>query len=205
MANCGLRLERRVHLASVVRVIRRNALMSIISTCAAGVAACSAAGHVKGEMGLDAALVENTGTTASCQTVDDSAPIVVGNAQAAEEYGLVLTAQSASVTTWATSGNEALVLEVSGSGGRLIGHVVLHQGASMFDYGMHAGALAAGEPVSVKVSTLSAASAVRKACVSAQLTPASAMGAAGEGLINAPIFRWPVQKRFDDLPVILGW
>jgi len=73
---------------------------------------------------------------------DDSAPVVVGSAPAADEYGLVLTAQAASATTWATSGNEALVLEVSGSGGPLIGHVVLHQGAITFDYGMHAGALA---------------------------------------------------------------
>jgi len=190
---------------SALMGIRKTVVLVMMATCAPGVAACSSAGQVKGDVGPDAALVDETGSATACQTVDDSAPVIVGNAPAADEYGLVLTAQAASATTWATSGNEALVLEVSGSGGRLIGHVVLHQGATLFDYGMHAGALAAGEPVSVKVSTMSAASAVRKACVSAQLTPASAMGAAGEGLTNAPIFRWPVQKRFDDLPVILGW
>jgi hypothetical protein len=155
----------------------------------------------------DAGAVENLGSAVACVMVDDSAAVVVGTAATAEEYGLVVTAQAASATTWSAAGNEALVLvlEVSGSGGRLIGHLVLHQGAIAFDYGMHAGALAAAEPIAVKVSALSAASAVRRACVSAKLTPASAMGAAGEGLANAPIFRWPVQKRFNDLPVVLGW
>ncbi len=200
-----LPLARRVQPTSAVRVIRQSVLVSIVATCAAWGAACSSASQVKGDIGPDAALAVDTGTIAACQTVDDSAPVVVGSAPSAEEYGLVLTAQSQSATTWSTTGNEALVLEVSGSSGRLIGHLVLHQGAAAFDYGMHLGALAAGEPVSVKVSTLSAASAVRKACVSAVLTAASAMGAAAEGLTNAPIFRWPVQKRFDDLPMILGW
>lgn len=173
--------------------------------------ACSSAGKPldgsggDDEVSPDAALVADTATSVACVTVDDSAAVVVGNAPAADEYGLVLTAQSASATTWSAAGNEALVLEVAGSGGRLIGHLVLHQGAAAFGYGMHVGALTAGEPIAVKVSALSAATAVRKACVSATLMPASAMGAAGEGLVNAPIFRWPVQKRFDDLPVVLGW
>ena len=190
-----------------MRVIIRNVVLSILATCAAGAAACSSAGKTSGgdDTGPDAAFAEETGSSAACVTVDDTAPVVVGSATSAEEYGLVLTAQAASATTWSTAGNEALVLEVSGSSGRLIGHLVLHQGAAAFDYGMHAGALAAGEPIAVKVSTLSAASAVRRACVSAVLTPASAMGAAGEGLTNAPIFRWPVQKRFNDLPMVLGW
>ncbi|HVO29847.1 MAG TPA: hypothetical protein VMV18_03890, partial [bacterium] len=44
------------------------------------------------------------------------------------------------------------------------------------------------------------------ACVGpATLTPASALPAGGEGLLHAPILKWPVKKRFDDLPVVLGW
>ena len=83
---------------------------------------------------------------------------------------------------------------------------MLHQGKATFPYGMHVGELTVGEHVSVRVSTLSATSAVRKACVGpATLTSATALGAAGEGLVHAPVFRWPVQKRFDDLPVVLGW
>ena len=156
---------------------------------------------------VDAAVDDDAGSAAvaPCAAVDDRAPVVVGNATGADDYALVVTANSESATSWGTAGNEALVLEVSGSGGRLIGHLVLHQGAAKFDYGMHAGALAAGEPVAVKVSSMSAASAVKKACVSATLTPASALGAAADGLIHAPSFRWPVQKRFNDLPMVLGW
>jgi hypothetical protein len=52
---------------------------------------------------------------------------------------------------------------------------------------------------------LSAAAAVRSACVGpAELRPAAAL-AEPDGLRNAPILKWPVQKRFDDLPVVLGW
>jgi hypothetical protein len=195
-------LARRLHVAGAMRVIGRAGMLLIVPTCALGAAACgfeSPAGDNAGS-GDDP-----DGELTQCQTVDDRASVVVASASTAEEYGLVVTAQTASATTWSVAGNEALVLEVTGSGGRLIGHLVLHQGATKFDYGMHIGALAAGEPIAVKVSALSAGGAVRRACVSATLTPASAMGAAGEGLANAPIFRWPVQKRFDDLPMVLGW
>ena len=174
-------------------------------------AACGAAHKSIGDLGPDAGSGdvagpwEDTGPIPSCAPIDDAAPVVVATAAGADEYGLILTAQSQSATRWSTAGNEAVVLEVSGGGGRLIGHLVLHQGAAAFDYGMQLGALAAGEPVAVTVSSLSAAGAVHRACVVAALTPAAAMGAAAEGLIHAPIFRWPVQKRFDDLPVILGW
>ncbi|HEX2687940.1 MAG TPA: hypothetical protein VHN14_15035 [Kofleriaceae bacterium] len=179
-----------------------------MAACAAGAAACRLAGSSdRGDDGVapDTPPADDLSAVAPCLTIDDTAAVVVASATSAEEYGLVVTAQAASATSWATAGNEALVLEVQGTGGRLISHLVLHQGAAAFGYGMHVGALVAGEPVAVKVSALSAASAVRQACVSAVLTPSSAMGAAGEGLVNAPIFRWPVQKRFDDLPVVLGW
>jgi hypothetical protein len=139
-----------------------------------------------------------------CVDVDDVGEVVVATAVSADDYALTLTAHTASATSWGTAGNEAVVVEVSGASG-LIGHVVLHQGAATHDYGMAIGALAAGEPVSVKVSTLSAQQATRKACVLAKLQSASELGDAGEGLVHAPIYRWPVQKRFDDLPMVVGW
>ncbi len=144
--------------------------------------------------------------TSACVDVDDAGPVVIGTADAADDYALALPATSASATSWGETGNEALVLEVSGAARGFIGHLVMHQGQTRFTYAMHLGALAAGEAISVKVSTLSAQSAVRKACVGpGVLTSATAMGAAGEGLIHAPELRWPIQKRFDDLPMILGW
>lgn len=142
--------------------------------------------------------------TAGCVWVGTTA-VAVGAAGTADEYALSLPATSASHTSWAQTGNEALILEVLNASG-LVGHLVLHQGADGFTYTMHLGALAAGETVSVRVSTLSAANATASACVGpATLTPASAMGTAAEGMLHAPIFKWPVKKRFDDLPVILGW
>jgi hypothetical protein len=141
---------------------------------------------------------------AGCVNVDDVTPLVVATATAADEHALVLPATAASATRWGTVGNEALVLDVS-TPSRLIGHLILHQGNVAHSYGMHTGALAAGEQVRVKISTLSAAGATRRACVGpATLTPAAALPD-GEGLVHAPIFRWPIQKRFDDVPLVLGW
>ncbi len=146
-----------------------------------------------------------TDPEAPCVEVDDSAAVVVGAADTTDEYALSLRVRSESDTQWSQAGNEALVLEVSGDDG-LIGHLVVHQGAVDHDYTMHVGQLAAGEQLRVQVSTLSAPDATRHACVApAVLTPASALGAAAEGLRNAPEFRWPVQKRFDDIPVVVGW
>ncbi len=145
------------------------------------------------------------GAPPGCVKVDESAAIQVGAAGAADEYALALPAAAASRTAWAEPGNEALVLEVNGQKG-LIGHLILHQGADAFTYTMQLGHLDAGEAVSVRVSSLSAAAAKHEACVGpATLTPVSSLPAAGEGLVNAPILRWPVKKRFDDLPVVLGW
>ena len=141
---------------------------------------------------------------AGCVDVDDAAALVVGTAAAADDHALVLPATAASATRWGTPGNEALVLDVS-TPQRFIGHLILHQGNVRHDYGMHLGALAAGEQVRVRVSTLSAAGAIRKACVGpGTLTPAAALPT-GEGLVHAPIYRWPIQKRFDDVPLALGW
>ena len=89
----------------------------------------------------------------SCTTIDDAAAVTIATAARADEHALRLTGRAMSATSWATAGNEALVLEVSGAGGRLIGHLVLHQGADEATYGMHVGALAVGEPIAVRVST----------------------------------------------------
>ncbi|MDB4993554.1 MAG: hypothetical protein JWM74_986, partial [Myxococcaceae bacterium] len=71
---------------------------------------------------------------------------------------------------------------------------------------MQTGALAAGEQLFVRVSNRTATNATPSACIGkTTLTPSSALGAAGEGLKNAPVFKWPLGKRFDDLPVVLGW
>jgi hypothetical protein len=141
-----------------------------------------------------------------CTDVTDAGPLVIGTAGDADDYALTLPANSASATSWGEAGNEALVLEISGAKRGLIGHLVMHQGRTVFPYAMHLGKLAAGEAISVTVSTLSAQTAVRKACVgAATLASATSLGAAGEGLAHAPELRWPIQKRFDDLPVILGW
>jgi len=142
----------------------------------------------------------------TCVDVDDSTAVAVGTADGAEEYALSLRVRSESATKWDDAGNEALVLEVSGEQRGLIGHLVIHQGKTEHDYTMHLGALAAGEALRVRVSTLSAPNATRHACVfPADLTPASALGEAAKGLLDAPEFRWPIEKRFDDIPVVVGW
>ena len=70
---------------------------------------------------------------------------------------------------------------------------------------MHLGRLVAGEPLSVRVSDLSAAAATPSACVGPAVLTESAALPEPDGLGHAPIFKWPVQKRFDDLPVVVGW
>src|SRR3569833_2095667 len=124
------------------------------------------------------------------------------SASAAEsaEFVLAFTGHTASATSWGEAGNDAVVLEVAGAHG-LIGHVILHQGPTPYGYAMHLGALAAGEPITVRVSTLSAAAATRAATIcSAMLTPTT-----NEGVANAPIYRWPVEKKFNDVPLVVGW
>jgi hypothetical protein len=138
-----------------------------------------------------------------CVEIGDR-PVVVAHAGASDEHALEVTAATGSATRWSEAGNEAVVLEIHGDRG-LIGHLVLHQGQRAFAYTMHVGSLAAGEPVRARVSPLTAPRAAHVACVTATLTAASDLGAAGEGLRRAPIFRWPAAKRFDDIPVLVGW
>jgi hypothetical protein len=136
-------------------------------------------------------------------TTTDTGATPLAKATAGGEYTLTLEAASASKTSWAEKGNEAVVLEVL-RGGKRVSHVVLHQGQDRFTYGIHVGALAAGEELSVRVSPLTAAKATKSACVSKiALTPVA--GADAEGTLHAPVFVWPKGKAFDDLPILVGW
>src|SRR3569623_3805321 len=120
-------------------------------------------------------------TAETCVDLGDSAATTIASAGEAAEYVLAFTGHSAAATSWGEAGNEAGILEGTGAHG-LIGHVTLHQGATPFGYAMHLGALAAGEPITVRVSTLSAAAAPRAATLcSAMLTPPTS-----EGVANAP-------------------
>jgi hypothetical protein len=141
----------------------------------------------------------NAAAAPKCQDVDEHAAVVVATAPSLGEWGLAVTAETASETKWNEAGNEAVVLEVSAKRG-LVGHLILHQGHTKFAYTMHVGALAAGESVEVKVSPLTAAKAKKKASVcAANLIPGD------EGVANAPELRWPVQKTFNDVPLLVGW
>jgi hypothetical protein len=145
------------------------------------------------------------GASPGCATIDLATEVVIGVATSADDFALTLPAITTSRTSWAEAGNEAVVLEIS-TAERFIGHLVLHQGRDGFDYGMHLGALSEGEEVRARVSSLTAASATPEACVGpAALVAAADLGPAGEGLRNAPVFKWPISKRFDDLPMVLGW
>ncbi|MDB4953111.1 MAG: hypothetical protein JWO36_680 [Myxococcales bacterium] len=177
---------------------------SVLAGCG-GASPQSMDGPDAGMAAGDGSAATDATTSAHCVDIDDSAAVVVGNATTADDYAFVVTVKSASATSWSTGGNEALVLAVFGAQS-LIGHLVIHQGQAKFDYGMHVGALAAGEPISMKVSTLSAQNATRKATVcDPTLTPSAMLGAAAEGLINAPEYRWPIQKSFNDIPIVVGW
>jgi len=118
------------------------------------------------------------------------------------EHTLVIEGASTSATSWAEKGNEALVLEITKkSDGKRIAHVVMHQGKDKFSYGMHVGALAAGDVLEVKVSPLSAPMADKKACLSTVTLKTDT----SEAVQHAPVMVWPKQKVFDDLPVVVGW
>jgi hypothetical protein len=136
-----------------------------------------------------------------CLGVDATTTLTLGTATAAGEYTLAVELESASATNWGEVGNEALVLDVSGAKRGFIGHLIVHQGKTRFEYAMHVGALAAGEAVQVKVSKLSAPKATPKATVCAPKLAATT----DESVLNAPEYRWPVQKSFNDVPLVVGW
>jgi hypothetical protein len=153
----------------------------------------------------DAAAPADADPAAVCVDVTDSDTVYIGGAAAADDYALTITAHSQSPTSWGAAGNEALVLEVAAAHRGFIGHLILHQGTAPFAYAMHLGALDANEPVSLKVSTLSAQNATRSARVcGAQLAPVSTLPLA-DGIAHAPIYRWPVQKVFNDIPLLVGY
>jgi hypothetical protein len=119
------------------------------------------------------------------------------------EQVLTIDARSTSKTSWAEEGNEAVVLEVLHAGQR-VGHLVLHQGQDAFTYAMHAGALEAGDALTVRVSPLTAPRAQKSACIT-KVTLAPPPPELAEGVAHAPIVKWPTEKSFDDLPILLGW
>lgn len=195
--------------------------MRAVVLFASAVIACGAAPEQPGvDAGLDATLdamrdaaadavadaaADVAADAATCTTVTDAAPVVIATATTAGEQVLELVASSASDTSWGQAGNEALVLEVDRNGA-LLGHLILHQGRASFAYGMHAGALAAGDVLTARVSTLSAQNAVRSATVcGASLTTTASLGKLGPGVDHAPIWIWPISKRFDDVPLVVSW
>ena len=146
-----------------------------------------------GDAGSDAA------TPPTCIT--DAATASLGKATAAGEYTLVVEASSTSRTSWAEKDNEAVVLDVLRASGQRVSNIVLHQGMTPFSYGIHVGALAAGEELTARVSSLTAPNAKRSACLSKiTLAPVT-----DEGVLNAPVMVWPRGKSFDDLPILVGW
>lgn len=170
----------------------RVLLFSLVSLALVGCA--SASDEEDAESNVDA--------VTACTPIGTS-EVELATATADGEGILTVDARSQSRTSWAEAGNEAVVLEVSKNAKRL-GHLVLHQGADAFAYTMHTGALSAGDRLTVKVSSLTAKKAEKAACISsAKITAAPANMA--EGLANAPILKWPVEKVFNDLPVVSGW
>jgi hypothetical protein len=164
---------------------------------ALGLAACVS------EVDDDSALAEEDLSSLTSGTCIGEAPVTLAKAGGPGEYSLVVEAASATKTSWAEAGNEAVVLEVL-RGRQRVGHLVLHQGQDRFAYGMHVGDLGAGEALSVRVSDLTASRAQKRACIS-KVTLAPISGAMAEGIAHAPIFVWPKKKVFDDLPVVVGW
>lgn len=163
---------------------------------ATGPGAASAGGAAAGADGTSA-------NAASCAITASEADAPLATAAVDGEQILTIDAHAMSKTSWAESGNEAVVLEVLRAGQR-VGHLVLHQGQDPFTYAMHVGALAKGDALTVRVSPLTAAKAAKSACLVkvALDAPTAAMA---EAVANAPIVKWPTQKSFDDLPVLLGW
>ena len=141
----------------------------------------------------------------SCATVTDAALVPLATATSGGEHVFSFYAASASKTSWGTAGNEALVLEID-KNGALLGHVILHQGQTSFQYGLEAGALAPGDVVAARVSPLSAQNAVRSATVcEPTLATTASLGALAAGVDHAPIWVWPIAKSFDDVPLVVSW
>ena len=140
-----------------------------------------------------------------CVPITDVADTALLTAGAAGEYVLTLPARSTSKTSWGAAQNEALILEVR-KNGALLAHVVIHQGQAQFAYSMHTGALAKGDVLTARVSTLSAVNAARSAAVCGpSLVTAASFGAMADAITHAPIYVWPIPKRFDDMPLVVSY
>lgn len=184
-------------------MLRRGSIAVLL----VGLLACAASRDE--DDGAGAPLAEGASGEAACVAVTEGASVPIAIAAAGGEHALTFEAASDSATSWGERENEAVILEVvraRAGESTFVSHVVLHQGADGFTYGLHAGALAAGDALSVRVSPLSARKAAKGARLcNAKLAPVSSFGPLGEGIANAPVFHWPVQKRFDDLPLLVGW
>ncbi len=142
---------------------------------------------------------------ATCAPVTDVSDTTLLTAVAAGEYVLTIPARSTSKTSWGAAQNEALILDVRRNG-TFLAHVVLHQGQAQFAYTMHTGALAKGDVLTARVSTLSAMNAAPSATICApSLVSAASFGAMAEAVTHAPIYVWPIPKRFDDVPLVVSY
>ena len=195
-----------MRLPRVVAIALLSLPVALGSACATAGHSSSAGGDDAGTGSGDARPPGSPDAQAACLEVDGDTPVTIGQAGTDDDYALSLTALSSSATHWDQDGDQAVVLDVSSRERGVIGQLVLHHGQDAFGYGMSLGRLAAGDEVQVEVSPLSAAQASPGACVGpVTLTAAAELGAAGEGLQHAPILRWPVARRFDGLPVLMGW
>ncbi len=179
----------------------RKAALALLCACSS-----TPSGDVDASVdsGVDA-IVFDADADAACVVVTDAAATPIATASASGEHVLTFDATSASQTSWGAAGNEALVLEID-KNGVLLGHVILHQGATTFSYGMHAGALAPSDVLTARVSPLSAQNAVRSATIcAAAVTPSASLGAKQDAIEHAPIWVWPIQKLFDDVPLVVSW
>lgn len=202
------------------KIVRSSLPVFVLGT-ALLVAACSSPGITDGT--ADASITNGDGTSSAgdgagdpstaggadpkappdCAITATTSALPLVTATADGEAILTVEASALSKTSWAEKGNEAVVLEVLREGKRLA-HLVLHQGQERFSYAMHAGALKAGDALTVRVSDLSAPKATKSACIAKATLSAPAANML-EGVAHAPIVKWPKEKSFNDLPVLLGW
>ncbi len=166
---------------------------------ASGTSGAANDGAGSGANGTDGTATDPT----SCAITATETATPLATATVDGEQILTVDAHAMSQTSWAEKGNEAVVLEVLRSGQR-VGHLVLHQGQDPFTYAMHVGALTKGDALTVRVSPLTATKAQKSACLVKVSLDAPSVAMA-EGIANAPIVKWPTQKSFDDLPILLGW
>jgi hypothetical protein len=181
-------------------IVRRLSFASV----AFAIAASPALVGCNVESGEDAASSEDD-LGGACSTASASALVDIGTAPADGEYVATIPAESVSATSWGTKDDEAVVLEIERNG-QFVSHVVLHQGATRFTYATFTGVLSKGDVIRAKVSALTAAKATKQALLcGAKLTPASALGAMADAVTHAPIYVRPLAKRFDDVPMVIGY